>query len=71
MKQCAQPWCGDACRICYLCRRKSGARIVDKEKCIACGACTKACPMALTKNRPRRKLLPQSVLTVVPVYKGA
>lgn len=49
-KQCAQPWCGDACpESAIYADEKTGARVVDKEKCIACGACTKACPWNLPR----------------------
>ena len=44
-KQCSTPWCGEACPVeAIQADENTGARVVDKDTCIACGACTEACP---------------------------
>lgn len=52
-KQCVDPWCGNACPVeAIYADEKTGARMVDAEKCIACGACVKACPWGLPTIDP-------------------
>lgn len=43
--KCAKPICKAVCpvRAIYECP-KTGARLIDKDKCIACSACVYACP---------------------------
>lgn len=56
-KQCANPWCGNACPVdAIYADEKTGTRLIDKEKCIACGACTKACPWHLPKIDPEENV---------------
>lgn len=44
-RQCADPWCANACPVgAIYADETTGARVVDEEKCIACGACVEACP---------------------------
>ncbi len=55
-QQCRSASCVSACRkdALYF-DEKTGARYVDKDKCIGCGACVKACPYARDKVPPIRK----------------
>lgn len=44
-KQCKDPWCAEACPMEAIgTAPKTGARVVDTEKCVGCGMCTDACP---------------------------
>ncbi len=45
-KQCREPFCGRVCPVQAITSdsRFRNARVVDKEKCIGCGACVEACP---------------------------
>lgn len=44
-RQCKDPACVKACaKRAIHADEKTGARVVDEEKCIGCGACTAACP---------------------------
>lgn len=45
-KQCLAPDCLYACPVdgALAIDKKTGARIIDEDKCIACGACARACP---------------------------
>lgn len=55
-RQCRSASCVAACRKDALCfDEETGARYVDREKCIGCGACVKACPFAKDKVPPIRK----------------
>lgn len=36
---------------------KTGARCIDRSKCIGCGACAKACPLASAKFPPIRRVV--------------
>lgn len=47
-KQCKDPYCGNVCPVGAISEdERTGARVVDEEKCIACGACTRACPFSM------------------------
>ena len=57
-KQCVMPWCGEACpeNAIYADEKNGGARTIDYDKCIACGACTTACPWHLPTIDPERNV---------------
>ena len=56
-KQCKSASCVTACRVgAMYFDETTGARCIDKEKCIGCGACAKACPFAEEKFSPIRKV---------------
>ena len=49
-RQCKAPSCVQACRMgAMYFDEKTGARCIDKAKCIRCGACVRACPLAEEK----------------------
>ncbi len=43
-RQCAEPFCRKACPVGAIETNQIGARVVNTEKCVGCGNCTKACP---------------------------
>ncbi len=47
--QCKHPVpCASACPMSAIyAQEKTGTRVVDEDKCIGCGACTKACPFRM------------------------
>ncbi len=51
-RQCAEPYCGKACPVGAIEVNKIGARVVNDEKCVGCGNCTKACPWILPTVDP-------------------
>lgn len=51
-RQCEDPWCGNACPVEAIYSNDKGVKIVDKEKCIGCGACVKACPWNMPTVNP-------------------
>lgn len=56
-KQCRTPSCMAACpKEAIYVDERTGARRIDHEKCIGCGACTKACPLGADKYPPVRKV---------------
>ena len=56
-RQCRMPSCAGACpKDAIFFDEKTGARTIDKEKCIRCGACVRACPFAERKNPPVRRV---------------
>ena len=45
-RQCAKPLCADACPMGAISREaQTGAMVVDRDLCIACGMCMVACPL--------------------------
>ncbi len=49
-KQCADPACLKACPMGAIgVSETNGARVVDKSKCVGCGACVKACPWGMPR----------------------
>ncbi len=42
--QCDNPACQSVCPVNAISKRKDGLVVIDKNRCIACGSCTKACP---------------------------
>jgi anaerobic carbon-monoxide dehydrogenase iron sulfur subunit len=45
-RQCAKPLCADACPMGAITRdEQTGAMVVDRDLCIACGMCMVACPL--------------------------
>lgn len=42
--QCDAPACKSVCPVNAISKRKDGLVVIDKNRCIACGSCTKACP---------------------------
>lgn len=56
-KQCADPKCLTACPVgAIYVDEDHGARMVDEEKCVACGACVAACPWEMPRIDPERKV---------------
>ena len=43
-RQCEDPACGNACPQKAITTNDQGIRVVDTDKCIACGACVAGCP---------------------------
>ena len=43
-RQCEDPACGNACPQKAITTDSRGIRVVDTDKCIACGACVAGCP---------------------------
>ena len=57
-KQCKSPSCLEACKKdAIFFDKQTGARCIDPEKCIQCGACANACPFASEKNPPIRRVV--------------
>lgn len=56
-KQCREPFCGNACPkdAIFADPKNNNARVVDKEKCIGCGACVQACPWDMPRVDPETK----------------
>lgn len=55
-RQCKEPACMTACpQKAIIADPTTGARVVDVEKCIGCGACTQACPWNLPTVDPESK----------------
>ncbi len=79
-KQCAAPKCMEICPMeAIYVSEANGARMVDEEKCVGCGACVKACPWGMPRVHPQRvkstkcincgacvKGCPTSALTMIP-----
>jgi len=43
--QCENPFCMHSCPVSAISKaEKTGVVLIDKEKCISCGSCIKACP---------------------------
>ena len=56
-RQCAEPYCGKACpQGAIEADPNTKARVVNKEKCVGCGVCTKACPWNLPTVDPETKI---------------
>lgn len=53
-RHCENSPCMKACRLGAI-SKKDGAVIVDQEKCVGCGLCTKACPFGAVKVLPKYK----------------
>ena len=51
--QCEDPACLKACPMGAISVRESdGVRVIDKDKCVGCGACAKACPFGMPTIDP-------------------
>ncbi len=47
-RQCKEPGCMNACPVgAIVANESTGARIIEAETCVGCGACTAACPWNL------------------------
>ncbi len=56
-RQCKAPSCMAACRMgAIMIDENTGAKVIDKAKCIKCGACVRACPFADEKYPPMKKV---------------
>lgn len=57
---------GDCLRVCKYdaIRIIDGAAMIDREKCVGCGACTKACPNTLISMTPKKSLVHVSCKSV-------
>ena len=52
-RQCADPYCGNACPVVAIgVAPNTRARVVDEAKCIGCGTCMKACPWGMATLDP-------------------
>ncbi len=51
-RQCEDPWCGNACPVEAIYSTDKGVKMVDKDKCIGCGACVEACPWHMPTLNP-------------------
>lgn len=79
-KQCKDAKCMEACPAqAIIADPNTGARVVDEEKCVGCGACAAACPWGMPKVDPDTKKstkcitcgacvagCPTSALTIIP-----
>lgn len=45
-RACSDPACMEACKFGALTKRNGGGVVFHKEKCIKCGACSKACSIS-------------------------
>ena len=55
--QCAEAFCVQACPTGALSKSaETGAILVDKEKCVGCGACEEACPYGGITLQPERRI---------------
>lgn len=56
-KQCSSASCVAVCpKNAFFFDENTGARCIDKDKCIRCGACVKVCPLSEAKYPPIRKV---------------
>src|SRR5690554_6658189 len=54
--QCEDPDCANACPVeAIYADERTGARTVNVDKCVGCGACTEACPWHLPTVDPETK----------------
>lgn len=52
-RQCETPACGNACPVGAISAdKKTGARVVNADKCVGCGACQRACPWGIATVDP-------------------
>ncbi len=52
-KQCKDPWCVNICPVHAInADPKTGARVIDPNKCIGCGMCHEACPWNMPRLDP-------------------
>lgn len=45
-RQCPNAKCMEACSVGAISRNAENTVLVDKDKCVGCGACVKACPFS-------------------------
>lgn len=55
-RQCADPTCAKACPMQAISADPAtGARVIDEEKCVGCGACVEACPWHMPRVDVEKK----------------
>lgn len=62
-KQCEEAKCAEACPVDAITQNeKTGAWVVDEEKCVGCGACAAACPWHMPTIDPENKKSTKCIL---------
>lgn len=52
-RQCSEPACGINCPVgAITADKKTGARVVNTDKCVGCGSCQRACPWGIATVDP-------------------
>lgn len=61
--QCEEPKCAEACPVSAIgVAEGTGARVVDEDKCVGCGACTQACPWTMPTVDPETQKSTKCIL---------
>lgn len=54
-QHCAKPWCMEVCPVKAISKAENGVVTVDREKCIGCQTCLKACPFGVPQFSKKTK----------------